>query len=243
MRQNRIYVADKLAPEESLSLGGNRAHYLHRVLRLGEGDNITLFNGDGWDYAATIVSRGKNQVRIEVSAQLPAAPESPLQLTLVQALARGERMDLSLQKATELGVSKIQPLLSERVEVKLSGHRLEKRMHHWRGVIISACEQSGRAKLPELCIPQALGDWLAGERPEHSYALHPRSDASLVAVLPAAEPIALLVGPEGGFSEVEVLLMQAAGVRPVSFGRRILRTETAGPAAIAAIQSQVGDMA
>ena len=242
MRQNRIYVADTLVPDQQLGLAGSRVHYVHRVLRLGEGDSVVLFNGDGWDYASTIKCISREQAVIEVSAQVPAVPESTLQISLVQAVTRGERMDTSLQKATELGVSEIQPLLSERVEVKLSGLRLEKRMQHWRGVIISACEQSGRARVPELRSPLTPGDWLATDRPVQCRVLHPGAEQGLLGDLAACEPLALLIGPEGGFSDTEILLMQADGVRPVHFGRRILRTETAGPAAIAAIQALLGDI-
>ena len=242
MRQNRIYVAEKLIPEQLLRLSGNKVHYLHRVLRLGQGDNIILFNGDGCDYASTISAINKEHAEIEIATQLPAIPESPLHICLVQAVARGERMDTSLQKATELGISEIQPLLSERVEVKLGGERLEKRLQHWQGVLISACEQSGRAVVPKLRSPVTLGNWLAEKKPAQCYVLHPRADTALTADLRKNEALALLVGPEGGFSDTEVLLMQAAGVLPVHLGRRILRTETAGPAAIAAIQAIIGDM-
>ncbi len=153
MRFNRLYTTDRLEPEQQVCLTGKPAHYLHRVLRLAIGDRIVLFNGDGWDYPATISSISKDQAMVQVSARLPAVPESALDIHLVQAVSRGERMDTSLQKATELGVSIIQPLITERVEVKLHGKRLAKRMQHWQGVIISACEQSGRAKLPLLqCI-------------------------------------------------------------------------------------------
>ncbi len=243
MRTNRLYTAANLEPDQQISVTGNRVHYIQRVLRMAEGDGLVLFNGDGWDYASTIVSLARQQVVLQVSAQLPAVPESSLQICLVQAVARGERMDMSLQKATELGVHEIQPLLSERVEVKLSGERLVKRMQHWHGVIVSACEQSGRARLPQLQQPVTLADWLTTDRTAQCRVLQPGAEKSLLADLSADQPVALLIGPEGGFSHTEILLMQASGVRPVRFGRRILRTETAGPAAIAAVQASLGDMA
>jgi 16S rRNA (uracil1498-N3)-methyltransferase len=179
---------------------------------------------------------------IDITARLPAVPEPELRLCLVQAVSRGERMDTTLQKATELGISEIQPLLSERVEVKLPAGRVEKRMLHWHGVIASACEQSGRATLPVLHHPVALSDWLAGEKPRQGRVLHPGADSSLLDDLAADQPITLIVGPEGGFSDTEIRVMTVAGIRPVHFGRRILRTETAGPAAIAALQFQLGDL-
>ncbi len=243
MRFNRLYTTDRLEPEQQVCLTGKPAHYLHRVLRLAIGDRIVLFNGDGWDYPATISSISKDQAMAQVSARLPAVPESALDIHLVQAVSRGERMDTSLQKATELGVSIIQPLITERVEVKLHGKRLAKRMQHWQGVIISACEQSGRAKLPLLQPPVALAEWLTTHRPRQSRVLHPRAEKGLLDGLVAVEPVALVIGPEGGFSRTEIQVMQAGGVMPVQVGRRILRTETAGPAAIAALQFQLGDMA
>ena len=242
MRINRLYTDCKLDPEQQVQLSGKRVHYLQRVLRLGKEDSIVLFNGDGFDYAATINSIDRDSALIKVSARLPAVGESPLEISLVQAVTRGERMDTSLQKATELGVSEIQPLMTERVEVKLSGKRLEKRMQHWHGVIISACEQSGRARVPVLHPPALLRDWLTTARPAQSRVLQPRADESLLSNLLPHQPVALLIGPEGGFSDTEVLLMKAAGIMPVHFGPRILRTETAGPAAVAAIQALVGDM-
>ena len=242
MRINRLYTDCKLDPEQQIQLSGNRVHYLQRVLRLCKEDSIVLFNGDGFDYAATINSIDRDNALIQVSARLPALAESPLEISLVQAVTRGERMDTSLQKATELGVSEIQPLMTERVEVKLSGKRLEKRMQHWHGVIVSACEQSGRARLPVLHSPVLLRDWLTQDRPAQSRVLHPMADESLLSNLLPDQPLALLVGPEGGFSDTEILLMKATGIMPVHFGPRILRTETAGPAAVAAIQAMIGDM-
>lgn len=223
-------------------LEGKAAHYLVKVLRLRVGDSLVLFNGDGSDYAAEIVSGRKVAVEVNVNTRLPAVAEPDLRITLAQAIARGERMDYCLQKATELGVAAIQPLFTERVEVRLGESRRQKRMAHWRGVVISACEQSGRAAIPELLEPVALEEWV-GKSPETMrLALDPLSDQSLSGQTVFGGRIEVLVGPEGGLSDPERSMLSVAGIKPVSLGPRVLRTETAGPAAIAVLQSMAGDL-
>jgi 16S rRNA (uracil1498-N3)-methyltransferase len=241
VRISRIFTAQDLNPDSSLLLEEKSSHYLTRVLKLRAGDPLVVFNGDGFDYAAEISSINRKLVELSVSAKLPAAAESKLQITLVQAISRGERMDLTLQKATELGVSAIRPLLTERVEVKLDQKRTEKRMVHWRGVVISACEQSGRAKVPEVFSPGSLDDWLALESDAQRLVLEPQAEQSLAGQTFSNGQLELLVGPEGGFSENELRKLKIGGVKAVSLGPRVLRTETAGPAAIAVLQSIAGD--
>ncbi len=242
MRTNRIYTDQPLAPEAEISLTGSTAHYLRKVLRKGPGARLVLFNGDGSDYVGEITGLQSKTLRIGIEARLPAAPEPEFRITLVQAISRGERMDYSLQKATELGVYAIQPLVSERVEVKLSGERLERRLQHWRGVIIAACEQSGRARLPELRPPASLHHWLTRSFEHPVLALEPAAEKSLLAGLPPAPAVSVVIGPEGGFESRELQQMQAGGVLLTHFGPRVLRTETAGPAAIAALMSHYGDL-
>ena len=242
MRLHRVYTDQDLQPGQEVSIRDRSAHYLTRVLRISAGQPICLFNGDGHDYAAEIVRPGKSRVIIAVNSRLPVACESKLQITVVQAISRGERMDQTLQKCTELGVQVFQPLFSERVEVKLRPEKLERRMKHWQGVVVSACEQSGRAFVPRVLEPVDFGDWL--NQPGHGcrLVLVPGARRSL-ASLEIPGPLELAIGPEGGFSDVELELMASRSMQPVSLGPRILRTETAAPAAVAVLQALAGDFA
>jgi 16S rRNA (uracil1498-N3)-methyltransferase len=241
MRISRIYTEQILAPDSKLELDQKTSHYLSRVLKLRVGSPLVVFNGDGFDYVAELVSVKKDGAKISISTRLPAIAESPLAITLVQAISRGERMDYSLQKATELGVHAICPVISERVEVKLDQKRLEGRMLHWSRVVISACEQSGRARVPEISPPVSLDEWIAGGSGNIRLVLNPISDQTLTGQT-LEDSVELLVGAEGGFSDVELNKLKIGGVRQVSMGSRILRTETAGPAAIAILQSMAGDI-
>lgn len=242
MRQSRIYTDQILANVDSVELQGPASHYLTRVLRLTVGNTVTLFNGDGRDYSADIGDTQRQKVSLTLTGSQQPDNESPLRITLVQAISRGERMDHSLQKATELGVFCIQPLISRRVEVRLSGNRQAKRMAHWQGVVVSACEQSGRAVVPEVRIPISIADWIAATDMGPRFVLDPLAETKLSRTPVKGESVSLLVGPEGGFSETEMQNLYSAGVTGVSMGRRILRTETAGPAAIAVLQAAVGEL-
>jgi 16S rRNA (uracil1498-N3)-methyltransferase len=245
MRLTRVYADAPLSPGAELALAESAAVHLSRVLRLAAGDECVLFNGDGHDYAARIVVVDKRGVRVAVEGSRAVDNESPLRVTLLQGVARGEKMDLILQKATELGVTSIAPLWSRRSEVKLEGERLAKRLAHWRGVVASACEQCGRARVPEVASPVALAATLdalpaGGLR----LILDPEGEHALGAMsLAAGEHITLAVGPEGGWSSVDREQLRGAGFRGLRLGPRILRTETAGLAAIAALQSRFGDLA
>jgi len=224
-----------------ISLQGAAAHYLLRVLRVAPGQAVVLFNGDGSEYASELISAAKKDVSIRILSRLPARAESPLRITLVQALSRGERMDQSLQKSTELGTAAFQPVNTERVEVRIRSDRLDKRMQHWRNVVISACEQSGRAIIPPVFEPLDLTDWLGRESSATRIVLQPGAESAL-AQIELKDKVELLIGPEGGFSDPELAKMRLHGVRPASLGPRTLRTETAGPAAIAILQSREGDL-
>ena len=242
MRTHRVYTPQALEPGCRVRLGGRQAHYLGRVLRLAAGQVVVLFNGDGRDYASELLRAGREELEFEVTARLPALAESPLRIAVVQAVSRGERMDQTLQKCTELGATAFRPVLCERVEVRLDGKRLAKRLDHWRSVIVAACEQSGRARIPALIAPCGLEDWLAESdpAPPTRLVLDPDADRRLADV-PAATAFELAVGPEGGFSAAELDRMHARGVERVTLGPRILRTETAAPAAIAVLQALHGD--
>jgi 16S rRNA (uracil1498-N3)-methyltransferase len=223
-----------------MTITGKVAHYLGRVLRLGPGEVIVLFNGDGHDYVAELLRFGKDEVVLAINSRLPAVTESAMRITVAQAIGRGERMDQALQKCTELGATCFQPLLSERVEVKLKADKLLARVEHWQAVVISACEQSGRAVVPEVLQPVSLYEWLDASKGACRLVLTPGAETPL-ARMKLSGTVHLAVGPEGGFSEPEQEQMEVQGVQPVSLGPRVLRTETAAPAAMAVIQALAGD--
>ena len=242
MRLTRSYVALPLAPGDEIPLPEDVAGHLVRVLRLQPGDACVLFNGDGHDYDARLLAAGKREARAEIFAARTVENESPLRITLLQGIARGEKMDWILQKATELGVARIVPVDSERSEVKLDAARAEKRLAHWREVVVSACEQSGRSVVPEVLPPQplALG---AALREGRGFVLDPvavHTLASLQGNPPGA--CTLAIGPEGGWSPRDHEQLLAAGYESLRLGPRVLRTETAGIAAISALQALAGDL-
>jgi 16S rRNA (uracil1498-N3)-methyltransferase len=244
MRITRCHVDLPLLVGAQATLPESTAAHLVRVLRLREGDECVLFNGDGNDYRARLASAGKREVVARVLSADPVDNESPLRITLVQGIARGEKMDLILQKATELGVVGFIPALAERTEVKLDAERTEKRMAHWRSVIVSACEQSGRARIPELTQPVALRH-VATQIADDAVklTLDPVGDSTLATLAtPASHSVAIAIGPEGGWSPRDREILRAAGFSGLRLGPRILRTETAGLAAIAALQSTFGDL-
>jgi 16S rRNA (uracil1498-N3)-methyltransferase len=244
MRTIRIHVDQPLAAGALLALPAQAGEHVARVLRLVAGDKITLFNGDGYDYSAVIETVGKRDVAVQVLSAASVDNESPLPLTLAQGVARGEKMDLIVQKATELGVTRIVPLLTERSEVKLDAARAEKRLAHWRAVAASACEQSGRARLPELVPAVPLEAWLRDLQDQGALrlALLPEGTqkASALRFTPAGG--ILVVGPEGGLGQRDVSTLTDAGFQGLRLGPRILRTETAGLAALAALQALHGDL-
>lgn len=243
MRIIRSHVDQPLAVGQRITLPEDSSLHLLRVLRLEPGDAVTLFNGDGHDYTARLLTAAKRGAEAEITGREPVPRESPLRLTLVQGVARGEKMDLVLQKATELGVDAFTPVVTERTEVKLDAERAEKRMAHWRGVVAAACEQSGRAVLPRLSQPTALSTYAGAETADIKLVLDPNGDVGLAGLSPqAGQSIALVVGPEGGLSERDLATLRAAGFRGLRLGPRILRTETAGLAAVAALQALYGDL-
>jgi 16S rRNA (uracil1498-N3)-methyltransferase len=244
MRVTRVHVELPLAAGIEVELPENAANHLARVLRLGIGDTCVLFNGDGRDYPARLIDIGKRVVRVEVGPGRSIDNESPLRLILLQGVARGEKMDLILQKATELGVASLQPLYSQRSEIRLDGIRADKRLAHWRGVVVSACEQCGRARVPDIGMPLPMQQALAA-LPDGGLRLilDPDADASLPGLeFDPSEPIVLAVGPEGGWSPQDIEQLRAAGFVGVRLGPRVLRTETAGLAAISALQMLHGDL-
>jgi 16S rRNA (uracil1498-N3)-methyltransferase len=211
------------------------------VLRLREGDACALFNGDGHDYAATIETAGKREVRVRVTGAAAVDNESPLRITLLQGIARGEKMDWILQKATELGVAGFVPVSSERSEVRLDAERADKRVAHWRSVVRSACEQSGRAVVPDVAAPQSLAAALDALPSHPRFLLDPFAERAIGALDLRESACVLAIGPEGGWSPRDREQLQVVGFIGLRLGPRILRTETAGLAAIAALQAEKGD--
>jgi 16S rRNA (uracil1498-N3)-methyltransferase len=243
MRLTRIHVPGPLAAGGELSLPAQAGQHLTRVLRLGAGAPFVMFDGNGGEYAAEIASTGK-QVRARVLRHDPIERESPLDITLLQGVARGERMDLIVQKATELGVARIVPVLTGRSVVRLDLKQAARKRDHWQSVVISACEQCGRNRVPAVHEAVTPGDALrllpaGGMR----CLLAADAAASLAhdAAPVAGAPLALLIGPEGGLADSEQALALAHGFTAYRLGPRIMRTETAGLAALAALQAVAGD--
>ncbi|MDE2149498.1 MAG: 16S rRNA (uracil(1498)-N(3))-methyltransferase [Gammaproteobacteria bacterium] len=235
----RVLVAVPLVAGAELELPVTTARHLLQVLRLRDGAAITLFNGDGCEYPARLRVEGRRAVAV-VLRSVVAQRESPLALTLAQCVSKGERMDYTIQKAVELGVTRLIPLRSTNSVVKLEAARWERKLAHWRDVIGAACEQSGRNRLPELAPVQEFSVWLT--RAEGlRLVLDPRGGASLK-TLPPTAAVSVLVGPEGGLAAAEFAAARDAGFRPLGLGPRVLRTETAGVAALAAIQALWGDL-
>ena len=225
-----------------MTLPQQAAHHATRVLRLAAGDGVTLFNGQGGEFGATIVRVGKAEVAVEIGPRVDRECESPLCITLVQALSGGEKMDFTVQKAVELGVSTIQPVISSRSVVRLAGERAEKRVHHWQGVVISACEQCGRNRVPAVGAILPLETWLgSSDRSGLRMVFAPEATRTLHELPTPSSGVTVLAGPEGGFSEAEVAAAATYGFVPVRLGPRVLRTETAALAAIAAMQAVWGD--
>ena len=244
MRLTRVFVDLPLAHGARVVLPESAGAHLVRVLRLHDGDACVMFNGDGHDYDARLLSAGKRGVEAEVHAMRVVDNESPLRLVLLQGIARGEKMDLILQKATELGVAAIVPVFAGRTEVRLDGERLEKRTAHWRSVVASACEQSGRARIPELAAPRGLAEAaVALDTEALKLTLDPLGEHRFDTLLPVGVAgIVIGIGPEGGWSEKDRLILRNAGFSGLRLGPRVLRTETAGLAAIAALQAKFGDL-
>lgn len=242
MRSPRIYHPQPLVGLSCVELEDAAARHVARVLRLGIGNPLTLFDGSGGEYPALITAVEKRRVEVELGAHSDHECESPLQVTLAQGISKGERMDYTIQKAVELGISRIVPISTERSVVALKGEREEKRLAHWQGVIVSACEQCGRNTLPQLLPVHSLPSWLDIPVEGNGLLLDHRAENSL-STLQLTSTMTLLIGPEGGLSEAEQERAIAAGYQGLRLGPRVLRTETAALTALAALQSRWGDLA
>ena len=240
MRRHRVYADIKLQPGQTAKLPATPSRHLIQVLRLRDGDHVQAFNGDGHDYEAEITASAKDSTELRVLERGEPETECPLRLHLAIGISKGERMDYVIQKAVELGIHSITPLFTDRCVARLQGERLEKRLTHWRGVLIGACEQSGRRRLPQLLAACRLEDWLQQGLP--GVLLDHRATQSLPQLARPSGDFALLVGPEGGLAASEREQAEATGLTSVRLGPRVLRTETAPLAALAAIQVLWGDM-
>ena len=240
-RVPRIFHPAPLQGQHELRLDDQAAQHVAKVLRLGTGAELVLFDGRGGQYRANILAVERREVRVRLGNFEAVEIESPLQITLAQGVSKGERMDFTIQKAVELGVSRIVPLDTERSVVNLKGERREKKMAHWQGVIISACEQCGRNHLPELLPWQGLSQWLERGPDGQGLLLDHRAPTGL-ADLGELRDITLLIGPEGGLAPQEREQAYLAGYQGLRLGPRVLRTETASLAAIAVLQARLGDL-
>jgi 16S rRNA (uracil1498-N3)-methyltransferase len=241
MRLTRIYQPQALNAEQILNLSKEAAGRLIRVLRLQVGDELIVFNGKAGEFRATIIELNKNTVRVKLGEFDAVSRESPLQITLAQAVLRSDKMDYALQKAVELGVTRFIPLITAHSTLKLAPERWQKRSLHWQGVMLAACEQSGRTGLPTLENPMTFDVATTAIKADQRIILQPFTKQNINS-LPPCRSVALLVGPEGGWSENELKCARVAEYSPVHLGPRVLRAETAGLAAASILQSLYGDL-
>lgn len=238
----RILLRDRFAAGDILMLDEQPAHHIRRVLRLRPGASLRVFDGQGTEHDAILHEINHGRVTVEIGGKVACIAEPPHAITLVQGITRGDRMDFTLQKAVELGIAAIQPLWMQRSRNKLDDTRMQKRMRHWQGILVSACEQSGRSTLPELLEPADYCNWLdSGHSKGLLIMLHPDGEYTLPDLERPRGRIVLLVGPEGGISNEETALATRSGFLSVRLGPRILRTETAAMAALAGMQALWGD--
>jgi 16S rRNA (uracil1498-N3)-methyltransferase len=240
----RIFHSGPLGEGVEVRLTGGAAAHLGKVLRLRENDELVVFNGDGLDHMARILLVSRHDVTVEVGAGRETQTESPISVMLLQGICRNQRMDLLIQKSTELGIRSIQPLICERSVAKMDRNRADRKVEHWRGVAISACEQCGRARIPAVEPPVRLAEvFEALDAATAKLMLDPEGSDTVAEAVGSSHSVALLVGPEGGLTRAERELATAAGFRRVRLGPRTLRTETAPIVALSIIQYLSGDLA
>jgi len=240
MRRTRIYHADEININVEITLDANAAQHVRDVLRMQVGNAIILFNGDGCDYLGTIVRVSKKNVSVMLHASEKRSTVSPLHLHLAQGICRGEKMDFVVQKATELGVNEITPLISEYCNVKLSEERLQKKVAHWRKVVVNACEQCGRTDLLTLNPVMQINQWLQRDLLGTGYILDPGATYGIIKKNNVSK-LTLLIGPEGGFTNSEIQYAVDRGFYHCLLGPRVLRSETASLAAVSMLQHLYGD--
>lgn len=243
MRLNRIFCDGPLSEGLETDLPAAGAYHVARVLRMREGAPLSVFDGTGGEYRAEIARIQGERVTVKLAERTPGIAESPLKITLVQGISRSERMDWTLQKATELGVFAIAPVLTARSVVRLDEKQAAKKQAHWRGIVISACEQCGRSRVPAVATPTTLRDYFANVRKEGlRLVLSPSAPGSLAGLASLPNKVELLIGPEGGLDDDELVAARSAGFTPVRLGPRVLRTETAAVTALSVLQALWGDL-
>jgi 16S rRNA (uracil1498-N3)-methyltransferase len=243
MRLNRIFVAGPLSSGAEIKLPATGGNHVARVLRLREGASLIVFDGTGGEYRAEITRVAGGDVHARLKEFVPGAAEPSLRVTLVQGISRGERMDWTLQKATELGVAAIIPVLTARSVVRLDDRQSQKKREHWQAIVVNACEQCGRTRVPEIATPTGLREFLATSKKEGlRLALSPIAQGSLAGLVSVPQKVELLIGPEGGLDADEHVLAEAAGYLAVQLGPRVLRTETASVVALSVLQALWGDL-
>ncbi len=242
MRIPRIYCTNNLQIGIEVKLGLNASNHILHVLRLKLGSPLILFNGTGGEYEAVLFAINQQYAIAKIKNFINHETESPLKIHLGQGISRGEKMDYIIQKAVELGVHKITPLFTERCNVKLEKERLQKRLQHWRAIVISACEQCGRNRIPIINEPQYLNVWLTENHAGIKLLLSPRAAKKITNIPAQTKACTILIGPEGGLGEAEIQAAEQYNFMPVCFGPRIMRTETAALAAISILQFYCGDM-
>ncbi len=242
MRIPRLFIDRALSSGETIFLPQDKARHISQVLRMRSGDSIKLFNDSGYEFDSKIIGLTKKTVQLEIRTSSQVENESPLNITLCLAIARGQHMDFSIQKAVELGVNKIAPVISEFSNVKLQGNRIKNKLTHWQNIIISAAEQCGRNRLTRLLTPVTYREWLNSDESTTRIILHPGSQQSMSATEVDNNNLTLMVGPEGGFSDIEINEAKVKGYIPIGLGPRILRTETAVVSALSNAQQLWGDL-
>ncbi len=242
MRISRVYTNQALEQGTSIMLPQEQSHYLANVLRQQTGDTVILFNGTDYEYEATLIHISKKQAELKITGCIEKNVESPLQIHLAIGLAKGGHMDLAIQKAVELGVHRIIPVITEFSNVRIKADRLQNKMNHWSSIIISAAEQCGRTKLAILEQPVKLDAFLASEPVGQRLLFHPEADTTFAELDGKPDNVTLLTGPEGGFSTEEVALARDSGFKVLGLGPRILRAETAVISALACCQARWGDL-
>lgn len=242
MSDSRVYLETPLSSGALIDLPEGPFRHLVQVLRMQVGESLTVFDGRGGEYTARLESVAKRGATLRLGSFHDVSRESALDLTLVQGISKGDRMDYTIQKAVELGVTRIVPVTTERCNVNLDRERQDKKFEHWRGVMISACEQSGRTRVPELCAVRRFTDWLAQPSTGPRLMLDPLGAIPLAGVPGPVAGMSLVVGPEGGLSPAELRIGSSAGCLGVRLGPRVLRTETAGVVALTVLQALFGDL-
>jgi len=238
----RFYLPEGLAIGADCPLSDESSHHAARVLRLAEGDPVSLFDGTGGEYLGVIARVARGEVVVRATAFSDTERESPLSVTLVQGVSSGDRMDYTIRKAVELGIGAIVPVFTERSVVRLAGERADRRTAHWRALAIAACEQCGRNRVPEVHDVIELADWLRERAaPRAGIVLDPDAATSIAALPAPAQPLDLMIGPEGGLTVDEVTRATRAGLSAARMGPRVLRTETASLAALAVLNARWGD--